>query len=407
MVVDMNRRELSKREKILLIIFAIGVAIFLYNFIFRQGLQIELDLINSETSRIENQVEENPESVDEEMKTYDSEEVSRIISENSKSFGDFTSVENLVEETSMELISMSGGHVNEKSYGDIELQGIDRNYCLRGNNTNVIDFLNKLKSNEDYFYDNIQVHRVDGDTYELCFDTCTLSLDEVPNSGISFASESIVDKADSENSPLIKKVYGNEETDDKVDKTVDKEEIKQEKKSTVKLESTKRVEEPKKRPKEADTKEKLNISTIRNVENSLLSKLNYVSKHEYEYLNGADYIESLGVENINGENWDGADVIFTSNGTGAIEFTSPIVIDSYYDYYLIELNSTADDEIIINYKSVDESVQSHKISNLLSGWNIYEFYLPNNKSTFPLEIINISSNGGKKISVKGILGVER
>lgn len=407
MVVDMNRRELSKREKILLIIFAIGVAIFLYNFIFRQGLQSELDLINSETARIENQVEENPESVDEETKTYDSEEVSRIISENSKSFGDFTSVENLVEETSMELISMSGGHVNEKSYGDIELQGIDRNYCLRGNNTNVIDFLNKLKSNEDYFYDNIQVHRVDGDTYELCFDTCTLSLDEVPNSGISFASESIVDKADSENSPLIKKVYGNEETDDKVDKTVDKEEIKQEKKSTVKLESTKRVEEPKKRPKEADTKEKLNISTIRNVENSLLSKLNYVSKHEYEYLNGADYIESLGVENINGENWDGADVIFTSNGTGAIEFTSPIVIDSYYDYYLIELNSTADDEIIINYKSVDESVQSHKISNLLSGWNIYEFYLPNNKSTFPLEIINISSNGGKKISVKGILGVER
>lgn len=407
MVIDMNRRELSNREKVLLFTFAIGIIIFLYNFLLREPLKSELDLINSEMIQIEIKVEENSKSVEQESRVYNSEEVSSIISENSKQFGDFTLIENLVEETSMELVSMSGGYIKEKSYGDLKLQNIDRNYCLRGKKANVLDFLNGLKSNENYCYDDIQVNRTDDDTYELCFDICTLSLEDVPNSGISFISESRGNNVQSEKAPLSEEVYKKEETEEKNDKKGIQEEIKQDEKPAVKYEDTVRVDEHKETTKELDVKDKLNISDIRNVESSLLSKLNYVSKYEYEYLNGADYIEAMGIENFNEENWDGADIIFTSNDAGVIEFTSAIVIDSYYDYYLIELKSVAGDEININYKSSDGSVQNHKITNLLSGWNIYEFYLPNNKSTFPLEINSILSNGGNSISIKGILGVER
>ena len=407
MVIDMNRRELSNREKVLLFVFAIGIIIFLYNFLLREPLQSKLDLINSETVQMEGEVEENSKSVEKDSRVYNSEEVSSIVSENSKQFGDFTSIESLIEETSMELISMSGGYVNEKSYGDLKLQEIDRNYCLRGNKANVLDFLNGLKSNENYCYEDIQVNRTDDDTYELCFDIYTLSLEDVPNSGISFVSESTEENVHSENDPLSDKVYKKEESEDSNTEKNVGEEIKPDKKPAVKYEDIARVDEHKETTKELDVKDKLNIFDIRNVESSLLSKLNYVSNYEYEYLNGADYIEAMGIENFYEENWDGADIIFTSNDAGVIEFASPIVIDSYYDYYLIELKSVAGDEININYKSSDESVQNHKITNLLSGWNIYEFYLPNNKSTFPLEIDSILSSGGNAISIKGILGVAK
>ena len=403
----MNRRELSNREKVLLFVFAIGIIIFLYNFLLREPLQSKLDLINSETVQMEGEVEENSKSVEKDSRVYNSEEVSSIVSENSKQFGDFTSIESLIEETSMELISMSGGYVNEKSYGDLKLQEIDRNYCLRGNKANVLDFLNGLKSNENYCYEDIQVNRTDDDTYELCFDIYTLSLEDVPNSGISFVSESTEENVHSENDPLSDKVYKKEESEDSNTEKNVGEEIKPDKKPAVKYEDIARVDEHKETTKELDVKDKLNIFDIRNVESSLLSKLNYVSNYEYEYLNGADYIEAMGIENFYEENWDGADIIFTSNDAGVIEFASPIVIDSYYDYYLIELKSVAGDEININYKSSDESVQNHKITNLLSGWNIYEFYLPNNKSTFPLEIDSILSSGGNAISIKGILGVAK